>query len=402
MNNLERTYSTNNPNESNDTKPRIKNLERSFYSKTSMYAFFVVAFLFITMWIGTAQFKKIDLMLAGYKVASFIFFIGITVRMASWLIRPATNEMVKRSIKNLFTKKRTKRNIAAIVKTFVDNIILQKFIFKRGLYRGIQHWLIAWGCMGSFAITFGLTFGWMHFRLIDATTYQLMVMNIPTIKMVANGLFAELVYNGLNITALMVLVGIIMALVRRINNHDLKVTERAEFDLLPLYILLAVTVSGLLLTVSYKFLGGFIHPQLALIHQVTVVLFLIYFPFGKLFHLPIRPLATAVPMNYQEEVMVDTRSCKKCGTKYSNDDQIADVKNILHSQQFDLKLEDGTFLADYCPSCRRRIRVMSQLNMGSVKGNPYGPVQTNNGIHIPGFGRGRSEEFYNKAIEEEK
>ncbi|OIJ10630.1 MFS transporter [Anaerobacillus alkalilacustris] len=367
-----------------------------------MYAFFVVAFLFITMWIGTAQFKKIDLMLAGYKVASFIFFIGITVRMASWLIRPATNEMVKRSIKNLFTKKRTKRNIAAIVKTFVDNIILQKFIFKRGLYRGIQHWLIAWGCMGSFAITFGLTFGWMHFRLIDATTYQLMVMNIPTIKMVANGLFAELVYNGLNITALMVLVGIIMALVRRINNHDLKVTERAEFDLLPLYILLAVTVSGLLLTVSYKFLGGFIHPQLALIHQVTVVLFLIYFPFGKLFHLPIRPLATAVPMNYQEEVMVDTRSCKKCGTKYSNDDQIADVKNILHSQQFDLKLEDGTFLADYCPSCRRRIRVMSQLNMGSVKGNPYGPVQTNNGIHIPGFGRGRSEEFYNKAIEEEK
>nr|MBA5587689.1 MFS transporter [Anaerobacillus isosaccharinicus]QOY38643.1 MFS transporter [Anaerobacillus isosaccharinicus] len=380
----------------------MKSLERSFYSKTSMYSFFVVSFLFLTMWIGTGQFVKIDLMLAGYMVASFIFAIGITVRMAAWLIRPATNQMIKRSIQNMLSTKRTKRNVMSIVKTIVDNIILQKFIFKRGLYRGIQHWLIAWGCIGSFAITFGLTFGWMHFRLIDATTYQMMVFNIPTITMQANGLFAEMIYNGLNITALMVLVGVIMALVRRIHNHDLKVTERAEFDLLPLYILLAVTVTGLLLTVSYKFLGGLIHPQLALIHQITVVLFLIYFPFGKLFHLPIRPLATAVPMNYQEEIMVDTRSCKKCGTKYSSDDQIADVKSILHSQQFDLKLEDGSYLADYCPNCRRRIRVMTQLNLGSVKGNPYGPVQTNNGIHVPGFGRKRSDEFYNQSAEEEK
>ncbi|QOY38643.2 MFS transporter [Anaerobacillus isosaccharinicus] len=401
MNNLERNYSTAN-NESANPKLNLKSLERSFYSKTSMYSFFVVSFLFLTMWIGTGQFVKIDLMLAGYMVASFIFAIGITVRMAAWLIRPATNQMIKRSIQNMLSTKRTKRNVMSIVKTIVDNIILQKFIFKRGLYRGIQHWLIAWGCIGSFAITFGLTFGWMHFRLIDATTYQMMVFNIPTITMQANGLFAEMIYNGLNITALMVLVGVIMALVRRIHNHDLKVTERAEFDLLPLYILLAVTVTGLLLTVSYKFLGGLIHPQLALIHQITVVLFLIYFPFGKLFHLPIRPLATAVPMNYQEEIMVDTRSCKKCGTKYSSDDQIADVKSILHSQQFDLKLEDGSYLADYCPNCRRRIRVMTQLNLGSVKGNPYGPVQTNNGIHVPGFGRKRSDEFYNQSAEEEK
>lgn len=401
MNNLERNYSTAN-NESANPKLNLKSLERSFYSKTSMYSFFVVSFLFLTMWIGTGQFVKIDLMLAGYMVASFIFAIGITVRMASWLIRPATNQMIKRSIQNMLSAKRTKRNVMSIVKTIVDNIILQKFIFKRGLYRGIQHWLIAWGCIGSFAITFGLTFGWMHFRLIDATTYQMMVFNIPTITMQANGIFAEMIYNGLNITALMVLVGVIMALVRRIHNHDLKVTERAEFDLLPLYILLAVTVTGLLLTVSYKFLGGLIHPQLALIHQITVVLFLIYFPFGKLFHLPIRPLATAVPMNYQEEIMVDTRSCKKCGTKYSSDDQIADVKSILHSQQFDLKLEDGSYLADYCPNCRRRIRVMTQLNLGSVKGNPYGPVQTNNGIHVPGFGRKRSDEFYNQSAEEEK
>ncbi|WP_227938209.1 hypothetical protein [Alkalihalobacillus deserti] len=165
----------------------------------------------------------------------------------------------------------------------------------------------------------------------------------------------------------------------------------------PLYVLLAVTVTGLLLTVSYKLLGGWIHPYLALIHQITVVIFLVYFPFGKLFHLPVRPLATAVPMNYQEVGGVDTRECKSCHSPYSNDDQIADVKQILGVQSFDFQLEDGSYLADYCPSCRRRIRVMKQLNIQSNLPSPNGPIQTNTGIHIPGFGQKREDSYYEKA-----
>lgn len=373
----------------------MNQLERSFYSKTSMYAFFVIILLFLSMWIGTKNFLHIDMALLGYMISSFIFAIGLTIRMCSWLLRPATRQVVRRSLANLKNSKRTGRNVRAIVKTAFENIFLQKFIFKRGLYRGIQHFLIAWGCIGSFAITFGLTFGWMHFDLIDPETYQIIVMGLPTITMKAHGFFAEMVYNGLNITAMMVLVGASMALIRRIKDRDVKVTQRAEFDLFPLFILLAVTVTGLILTVSYTFLHGWMHHYLTLIHQVTVVILLVYFPFGKLFHLPIRPLATAVPMNYQEEVKVDTRACKKCGTTYSSDDQIEDVKHILAAQSFDLQLADGTYLADYCPACRRRIRVMKQLNMEAPQGDPYGPVRTLNDVHISGFGKKRSESFYN-------
>lgn len=380
----------------------MKQFERSFYSKTSMYAFFVTLVLFLLMWIGTKNFSHIDMALLGYMISSFIFAIGITVRMCSWLIRPATHQVIKRSIKNLKSGERQKRNIKAIIVTAIENIVLQKFIFKRGIYRGIQHFMIAWGCIGSFAITFGLTFGWMHFDLVDPETYQIIVMGIPTIKMAAHGLFAEMVYNGLNITAMMVLVGVCMALARRIKTQDVKVTQRAEFDLLPLFILLTVTGTGLILTVSYTFLDGWMHHYLTVIHQVTVVIFLVYFPFGKLFHLPIRPLATSVPMNYQEVVRVDTRSCKKCGDKYSNDDQIEDVKAILAAQAFDLKLADGSYLADYCLPCRRRIRVMKQMNMEAPQGNPYGPIRTMNDIHLSGFGKKRSEEYYNlpKKVEE--
>ncbi|WP_071458711.1 MFS transporter [Bacillus massilinigeriensis] len=372
----------------------MERLERSFYSKTSMYSFFVILGLLLSMMVATDRFIHMDMALIGYAIASIIFAIGLTIRMSFWFYRTATNRVAKRSLKNLFTKERLIRNVRSIAITFVDNILLQKFIFKRGLYRGIQHLMISWGCLISFAITFGLTFGWMRFDLIDSETYQIVVFNIPTLKMAAHGVFAEIVYNGLNLGAIMVLIGVSMALARRLTNYDVKVTQRFEFDMLPLFILLAVTGTGLILTVLYTFFDGWMHHYMSLIHQVTVVIMLIYFPFGKLFHVPIRPLAAAVPMNYQEVAKIDSRNCKSCGEAYSNDDQIADVQAILGAQEFDLKLNDGTLLSDYCPRCRRRMRALKVMNMEAPQGDPYGPVNTNNGIHLPGFGQKRSESFY--------
>ncbi|RSK28354.1 MFS transporter [Bacillus sp. HMF5848] len=372
-----------------------KTFERSFYSKTSMYSFIVTIVLLFSVWIATDQFLHMDMALLGYLVSSLIFAIGLTIRMCAWVIRPATHQVIKRSFKNLKNKDRIKRNMTSIIKTGFENIFLQKFIFKRGIYRGIQHFMIAWGCIGSFAFTFSLTFGWLRFDLIDADTYQVVAFNIPTMTMYAHGLIAELMYNALNFFALMVLVGASMALARRVVNKDVRVTQRFEFDILPLLILLLVTVSGLVLTVSYAFLDGFMHHYLTLFHQVTVVIMLVFFPFGKLYHVPIRPLAAGVPMNYQEELEVDTRACKKCGDTYSSDDQITDVKEILAVQQFDLQLEDGTYLSDYCPACRRRIRVMKQMNLEPAAFGKVDPVQTNNGVHMSGFGKKRSDDYYN-------
>ncbi|SEM98266.1 hypothetical protein SAMN05192533_107225 [Mesobacillus persicus] len=383
-------------------------LEKSFYSKTSMYSFFTILILFLSMWVSTAQFLHIDMALLGYMIGSAVFAIGLVIRMSFWLFRTATNKIATRSVKNMFAKERLKRNAKSLGITLIDNILLQKFIFKRGLYRGIQHIMISWGCIISFAFTFGLTFGWFRFDLVDPETYQMVAFNIPLISMAANGWIAEIFYNMLNIGAVMVLIGVSMAMYRRFKDYDVKVTQRFEFDLLPLYILLAVTVTGLALTVSYKFLDGWMHPYISLIHQITVIIMLMYFPFGKLFHVPIRPLATAVPMSYQETLMVDTKTCKSCAQPYSNDDQIADVQAILKAQSFDLQLADGTYLSDYCPSCRRRMRALKQMNMEAPQGNPYGPVNTNNGIHISGFGKKRSDEYFGidedikKDLKEEK
>ncbi|WLR42368.1 MFS transporter [Bacillus carboniphilus] len=377
----------------------MKLFDQSFYSKTSKIAFFVVLFLLFTVWISTERFLQFDFALMGYFISSIIFAIGLTIRMSAWLVRPATQQVIKRSMGNLKNRERKKRNIRSILKTAFDNIILQKFIFKRGVYRGVQHILIAWGCIGSFIITFGLTFGWMRFDMVNSQTYALVLFGFKTFQMNADGLFAELVYNGLNITAIMVLIGVCMALARRIKNEDVKVTQRAEFDLFPLYLLLSVTVTGLLLTVSYALLDGYMHHYLTLIHQVTVVILLIYFPFGKLFHFPVRPLATAVPLNYQEEWKIDTKPCKRCNTPYSSDDQVLDVQAILKEQKIDLQLSDGSFLSDYCPSCRRRIRVLKQLNMEDGSEEKLNPISTMNGIHLSGFSAERRDEYYDFSDE---
>ena len=62
---------------------------------------------------------------------------------------------------------------------------------------------------------------------------------------------------------------------------------------MPLILLFAISVSGLLLTVSYTWLEGYGYDFLKLFHAITVIFTLIYIPFGKFFHIPQRPAQSA-------------------------------------------------------------------------------------------------------------
>lgn len=369
--------------------------DRYFYSKAAKWSFVVFTLLVLSTWIGSSGFEHVDMALFGYYVGAVVCVIGMSVRVALFFGRPATSQVLQRSFRQMRHEK--KRATQAVAKTAVENIVLQHFLWERGWYRWTQHMLIAWGCVGSFAITFGLTFQWMRFDLIDVDTYQIVVFGIPTIQMAAHGLFAEIVYNGLNITATMLLIGVSMALYRRLRDPDVKVTQRFEFDIVPLLMLLIVTLSGLVLTVSYVVFKGFLHHELALFHQLTVIVFLCYFPFGKLFHMPIRPMAAGVPMNYRGQPSDETRTCHACGTRYATDAQIEDVKAILSHHTIDLGLKDGTQLSDYCPACRRKLRVNMHLNLGGVA-KTNATVDTNTGISVPGFGREREDTSHETKV----
>ena len=62
-----------------------------------------------------------------------------------------------------------------------------------------------------------------------------MGMNIMEIK--ANGFIAYVSYNALNISAVMVITGVCMALYRRLKNMQARAEQKFIYDFLPLYLL---------------------------------------------------------------------------------------------------------------------------------------------------------------------
>ena len=59
-------------------------------------------------------------------------------------------------------------------------------------------------------------------------------------------------------------------------------------------LLFAISVTGLLLTVSYTWMKGYAYDFLAILHAVTVIFTLLWLPFGKFFHVFQRPAQLGV------------------------------------------------------------------------------------------------------------
>ncbi|HLO03372.1 MAG TPA: MFS transporter [Symbiobacteriaceae bacterium] len=246
----------------------------------------------------------------------------------------------------------------AITATFW-NILLNRFIIRRSVWRGVQHMFLMWGILISFAITIPLTFGWMHFEAVNEHTYTVVAMGIPVVTMPVHGILAGLVYHGLTTGAVLTLIGGSMMLLRRLVDKDAKVDQRVNYDLFPLYLIMAVTVTGLALTISHMWAEGWAYPVISIIHQITVVFLLLYLPFGKLFHIPMRALSVAADVYHEVGAHEGLLHCARCQKAYAVASQVRDVVNVLAESGLSLKAPDGeTYLAEYCPQCRRVLRAL--------------------------------------------
>ena len=61
-------------------------------------------------------------------------------------------------------------------------------------------------------------------------------------------------------------------------------------------LLFAISVTGLMLTVSYTWMKGYAYDFLAILHAVTVIVTLLWLPFGKFFHIFQRPAQLGVEL----------------------------------------------------------------------------------------------------------
>ncbi len=325
------------------------NLDGAFASHFAKSMFLTVSGLFILSLIGTRMFTHIDLNLYGYMVGTLVFLGGFFYRFIAWGERPPAKLILKKGIKLLGRR--------STPKTSVEHLATYKFIWNRGIFRWTQHFLIGWGCILSCLVTFPLVFGWMYFTMEENGYYTVVALGMDIMKVDAEGWIAYLFYNALNITAFMVIAGVCMALYRRLKNMQARAEQTFMYDFMPLYLLLFISITGLLLTFSNVFLHGFGQPTMSLIHQFSVIVTLIYLPFGKLAHIPFRPMSVFA-RNYREHYSEQSmKECRVCQSEFVSTEQSKDVIDVLGQNHLQFEKEEGFHLAELCPPCRRKYRI---------------------------------------------
>ncbi len=187
-------------------------------------------------------------------------------------------------------------NLGRLAQRAATDVAANRFIFARSMMRGAAHWLIMWGCIIAGAITFPLVWGWIHFETVPGQLeiYRTFVFGVAVQDFPVDSLLAFVIFHGLVWSSFLVIAGVMLAFRRRMIDHGAAATQQFAQDILPLLLLFAISVTGLMLTVSYTWMRGYAYEFLAVLHAMTVIVTLLWLPFGKLFHVFQRPAQLGV------------------------------------------------------------------------------------------------------------
>lgn len=323
------------------------------------------------IYLGSRQLRNFDAGLIGYAVALVVTSGALVYRYTLWITKPPTWRYFKAGWETFLSWRNFRRYTTLIPLAWWTDIFAQVFIARRSVARWVMHICIFWGVVLSLLITVPLTFGWIHFTLAEEGRYRMWVLGLPMLSFDLGTPIAFLAFHALDVTAVLLLVGIAIALWRRTTDAGLVAVQRFGFDLLPLVLLFAISVTGLALTASSLLWEGRFYWFISLTHQVTVVAWLLTLPFGKFFHIIERPASIGVSL-YQrvtEDAERDARTgaaCARCGRPLPSARFVADLKATLAElgQRYDLGAGPGA-LQDHCPPCKRILR--AQAYFGATK-----------------------------------
>ncbi|WET01994.1 MFS transporter [Flavobacterium sp. YJ01] len=346
---------------------------KTFNTKALLVATLVSILTIILVFYGSRKLQNFDAALVTYLFGTVFAFFGIVYRYTVWLQRPPTWMYFKRSLKFLFTGK-IFSHLWFLGKETAQNIVVQKFIYPRSKWRWFAHFCIALGCLSAFAITIPLTFGWIHFTLApnSISIYEAHFFGFKMMDFKINSFLAFLIFHALNWSSWLVIIGSVYYLRRRLTNPGLIATQTFEGDLLPLILLIAISVTGLCLTYSYQFMKGFAYDFLAVIHAVTVIMFLIWIPFGKFFHIIQRPAQIGAHIYKQEGIKQGMAVCPHTGEEFATKLHIDDLKIVTKELGFDFTHEDGTSHLDLSPEGKRSRLAQAHLKARLEGGNLFG------------------------------
>lgn len=324
----------------------------------------VAALLGVAIVVGSRNLAHFDAALVGYTFATLFAAFGITYRYSMWLSRPPTRMYWRRGWQAFLSPRRLGRNAIVLARRGVGGLALNRFIFTRGSLRGVAHFSLMWGCILAAAITFPLVFGWIHFETVpgDLSSYRAFLFGFPTGEFPVDSLVAFIAFHGLVWASFLVLGGAMLAFRRRVVDHGAAAVQQFGEDILPLVLLVAISVTGLMLTVSYTWLRGYAYEFLAILHAVTVIVTLLWLPFGKFFHIFQRPAQIGVALYKDEGERSEQALCARCGRPYAPAAMIRDL--ITVERELGFRYETSAPGVEHyqrvCPACRRSLFGLAQ------------------------------------------
>ena len=314
--------------------------------------------------LGSRRLSHFDAALVGYTFATLFAAFGIVYRYAMWLQRPPTAMYWRRGWQVFLRPQTIPRNFLLWMRRMVSVFFANSFIWRRSVVRGAAHWLVMWGCLVASAITFPLVFGWIHFEFVGDRfdRYQANVFGFPTFSFGVESLLAFLIFHGLVWASFLVIAGVMLAMRRRMRSRDALTLQRFGEDFLPLILLFAVSITGLMLVVSYEWMDGFAYEFLSITHAAPVIVTLLWLPFGKLFHLFQRPAQLGVLFYKDAGSRGEQARCARCEEAYASQLHIDDLITVERELGYHYEMPTGP--ADHyqriCPRCRRVSLALAQ------------------------------------------
>ena len=220
-----------------------------------------------------------------------------------------------------------------------------------------------WGCVVAAAITFPLVWGWIHFETVPGRfdLYRTFVFGLAVQDFPVDSILAFVIFHGLVWSALLVIAGVMIAFRRRMIDHAAVTLQQFAQDVMPLLLLFAISVTGLMLTASYTWMKGYGYDFLAILHAITVILTLLYLPFGKLFHIFQRPAQIGVSFYKDAGARGEAARCRRCGQPYAPAIMVRDLMTVERELGFSYELpEAGSHYQQICPKCRRALVGLAQ------------------------------------------
>jgi hypothetical protein len=159
-----------------------------------------------------------------------------------------------------------------------------------------------------------------------------------------------------------VIAGVMIAMRRRMRDRDAAAMQQLGEDIMPLVLLFAISITGLMLVVSYEWMHGYAYEFLAILHAAVVIITLVWLPFGKFFHIFQRPAQLGVSFYKDAGLRGEQAHCLRCGEPYASKMHIEDLIEV--EKQLGYAYQVNEHSVDHyqrvCPRCRRLLPAIAQ------------------------------------------